>query len=235
MIKSNLPLQSRTAKGFTLIELLVVIAIIAILAAILFPVFARARENARRTSCSSNLKQIALGQQMYTQDYDEKLVPIFNDSANTMFTPNNVTGWHYLLAPYVKSDQLFDCPNTDPYTQSKVTADYYLYRSYGMNRYLAPNYRDAKALAEIGSPAETVMMADNQAEDNPTRPYGLYVLTAPSACGTGNWYRQFSGTCAGHIVERHFDGANVAFVDGHVKWMKFPGPITQNDTLWDLT
>src|SRR4028119_122023 len=92
--------------GFTLIELLVVIAIIAILASILFPVFARARENARRSSCQSNLKQIGLGLLQYTQDYDEKIVNGENNN-ETGFT----TRWMDRIQPYVKSDQLFMCPS----------------------------------------------------------------------------------------------------------------------------
>ena len=91
--------------AFTLIELLVVIAIIAILAAILFPVFARARENARRSSCSSNLKQIGLGVLQYVQDYDERYPPAYSNGqvANTP--------WHALVQPYVKSTQVFACPS----------------------------------------------------------------------------------------------------------------------------
>src|SRR6188472_4028670 len=87
--------------GFTLIELLVVIAIIAILASILFPVFARARENARRSSCQSNLKQIGLGIMQYTQDYDEKY-PEFNPSG---------LGWAAATQPYLKSTQILQCPS----------------------------------------------------------------------------------------------------------------------------
>ena len=93
--------------GFTLIELLVVIAIIAILAAILFPVFARARENARRASCQSQLKQIALGIKQYIQDYDEKFPPR-RDSADTTGT---IGGWANLVQPYIKSEQIFQCPS----------------------------------------------------------------------------------------------------------------------------
>ena len=91
--------------AFTLIELLVVIAIIAILAAILFPVFARARENARRSSCQSNLKQVGLGILQYVQDYDEKFPP----AAVYPGTENN--GYQELVQPYVKSTQLFVCPS----------------------------------------------------------------------------------------------------------------------------
>src|SRR5687767_14059575 len=91
--------------GFTLIELLVVIAIIAILAAILFPVFAQARESARRTSCLSNTKQIGMGLMQYVQDYDETLVLNNNE-------PTTTKAWPDLLQPYIKSGQVFVCPSS---------------------------------------------------------------------------------------------------------------------------
>ena len=103
--------SSRQTSGFTLIELLVVIAIIAILASILFPVFARARENARRASCQSNLKQIGLGFQQYTQDYDG-------------WSPGSTTGnvsWPSTIFPYIKSEQIFACPSSD---DTQTSADY---------------------------------------------------------------------------------------------------------------
>src|SRR6476469_1123574 len=104
MKKNDLP-HTICSTAFTLIELLVVIAIIAILAAILFPVFARARENARRASCQSNLKQLGLGMMQYTQDYDEKIVPLFNyDGAILRF-------WTERLQPYLKSTQITYCPS----------------------------------------------------------------------------------------------------------------------------
>jgi prepilin-type N-terminal cleavage/methylation domain-containing protein/prepilin-type processing-associated H-X9-DG protein len=102
--------------GFTLIELLVVIAIIAILAAILFPVFSRARENARRASCQSNLKQIGLGLLQYTQDYDESMPRV--DFGPGSFADSNLSSggddykWMDAIFPYVKSEQLFVCPST---------------------------------------------------------------------------------------------------------------------------
>jgi prepilin-type N-terminal cleavage/methylation domain-containing protein/prepilin-type processing-associated H-X9-DG protein len=116
--------RRKSRNGFTLIELLVVIAIIAILAAILFPVFARARENARRASCQSNLKQIGLGLLQYTQDYDEKLPNRTNQISSTYIS------WAEMMQPYVKSYQLFKCPS-NPRTDSmydspgdKVPASY---------------------------------------------------------------------------------------------------------------
>jgi prepilin-type N-terminal cleavage/methylation domain-containing protein len=105
-MKSHCVLRRR---GFTLIELLVVIAIIAILAAILFPVFARARENARRASCQSNLKQIGLGLMQYVQDYDERLPGrMFHDGGGAEDSTQN---WRRTIQPYVKSTQLFRCPS----------------------------------------------------------------------------------------------------------------------------
>lgn len=98
--------------GFTLIELLVVIAIIGILAAILFPVFARARENARRASCESNLKQIGLGLLQYTQDYDEKLTRAHyggNGPSDAVLKYK----WMDAIYPYVKSEEVFNCPSHD--------------------------------------------------------------------------------------------------------------------------
>jgi len=96
-------------KGFTLIELLVVIAIIAILAAILFPVFARAREKARQTACVNNLKEIVLAALMYAQDYDEQGV-MFGDGVDW----GSMTYlWPYALQPYIKNSQIYDCPSAD--------------------------------------------------------------------------------------------------------------------------
>ncbi|RYG65885.1 DUF1559 domain-containing protein, partial [bacterium] len=106
------PFSSRKANGFTLIELLVVIAIIAILAAILFPVFGRARENARRSSCQSNLKQIGLGMLQYSQDYDELLVNgWYGAGATESERPKVKYKWMDAILPYLKSNQIFTCPS----------------------------------------------------------------------------------------------------------------------------
>src|SRR4028118_2088342 len=102
--------MKQSKNGFTLIELFVVIAIIAILSAILFPVFARARENARKTSCLSNLKQIGLGALQYTQDYDERTVPCVLAYSGNLYDGNNRV-FFQLIQPYVKSTQLFQCPS----------------------------------------------------------------------------------------------------------------------------
>ncbi|MBV9851727.1 MAG: DUF1559 domain-containing protein [Armatimonadetes bacterium] len=109
------PARRRGAHGFTLIELLVVIAIIAILAAILFPVFAQAREKARQISCLNNLKQLGLGVTQYVQDNDE-LFPPGNNWCNYFLDKDNpqtnyYTGWKYEIWPYVKAEQVFHCPD----------------------------------------------------------------------------------------------------------------------------
>jgi prepilin-type N-terminal cleavage/methylation domain-containing protein/prepilin-type processing-associated H-X9-DG protein len=118
--------KNSMSKGFTLIELLVVIAIIAILASILFPVFGRARENARKTACLSNLKQIGLGLMQYTQDYDEMMPWASYGYASpgvTITSTNDVRGykWMDVIQPYVKSDQMFTCPS-DAGTYAKYTS-----------------------------------------------------------------------------------------------------------------
>jgi len=155
-----------TRKGFTLIELLVVIAIIAILAAILFPVFAKVREKARQTSCLSNEKQLGLGFAQYTQDNDETMP---YDTSGGYFDEQ---GWAGELYPYVKSSGVFTCPD-DPY---KTTLPY-TEVSYGMNGNLMnidPShaygvYQPNKVGAVLSgqtSPANTVLLFEVQDENN---------------------------------------------------------------------
>jgi prepilin-type N-terminal cleavage/methylation domain-containing protein/prepilin-type processing-associated H-X9-DG protein len=118
-------------RGFTLIELLVVIAIIAILAAILFPVFARARENARRTSCQNNMKQIALGAKQYIGDYDETY-----PATGTASSTTDTSGWSVVLQPYIKSIQVLQCPS-EPTAPGGATAYNGAYTDYAYNSNVA--------------------------------------------------------------------------------------------------
>jgi prepilin-type N-terminal cleavage/methylation domain-containing protein/prepilin-type processing-associated H-X9-DG protein len=190
---------ARRAKGFTLIELLVVIAIIAILAAILFPVFARARENARRASCQSNLKQIALGVAQYTQDYDERY---FLQMAAPPGANQINTAYSVVLQPYLKSTQIFVCPSglstvnpgsgdgmwgvATPAWTSNAQGHY------GYNINLA-----GVSMAQVTTPATTAHLFDSVT------------------------YENSSGLDAGiQSGSRHFDGINVAYADGHVKFYK---------------
>lgn len=211
-------------KGFTLIELLVVIAIIAILAAILFPVFAKAREKARQSSCLSNVKQISLAILQYAQDYDETL-PMLYDYG----TPRN--GLIQSTQPYTKSYQVHDCPSAD--IKSDKTS-YLGSMSYGYNPYLMNNGVAAK-LGTISRPAEIVMMGDTLEDCNaPGR-----ILNPAS--GNGDMQTDYDGgnckLCGArhnslfpnhgsyqrpgfNIIERHNGTANIGFADGHAKAMK---------------
>ena len=210
--------------GFTLIELLVVIAIIAILAAILFPVFARARENARRASCQSNLKQIALGVFQYTQDYDEKLPR--NRFSSTLVTPTNPYGWADMLQPYLKSTQIFQCPSeTNSMGTSvgpngsapSVTAGGY--SDYYMNN-AARNISDAT----FAAPSLTVLLGDGESGNGDNK-YDGCLDSFSDQSGGGTVGATACTTAESYITNlapagRHLDGANYAFADGHVKWLK---------------
>ncbi|HIE50480.1 MAG TPA: prepilin-type N-terminal cleavage/methylation domain-containing protein, partial [Armatimonadetes bacterium] len=154
-------------RGFTLIELLVVIAIIAILAAILFPVFARAREKSRQASCASNLKQIGLAAMMYVQDYDEVLFPSFTPG------PTRVYYWwgswdgtvlreeEGLLYPYLRNAQIKACPSFPNRLRTALGLTGYGYNYAYLAPFVPPNWEQRPiALAALQRPAETVLMAD---------------------------------------------------------------------------
>ncbi|HEX9996663.1 MAG TPA: prepilin-type N-terminal cleavage/methylation domain-containing protein [Abditibacterium sp.] len=179
-------------KAFTLIELLVVIAIIAILAAILFPVFGRARENARRSSCLSNQKQICLGVAQYTQDFDEKY-PTQKDTAPYYTYAQGIQA-------YTKSEQIYICPSASP--DARTTPD--------------PNpFKDHRW--SVGTFSGTYAM-NNQLLDATTLS-GINLSQVLDATKTALLYedRWFSGASV-PLFNRHLDGINVAYADGHAKW-----------------
>ena len=190
--------------GFTLIELLVVIAIIAILAAILFPAFARARENARRASCMSNLKQIALGTKQYTQDYDEQFPPR-RDPADLGGTWG---GWANLVQPYIKSAQVFQCPSesTPPGGMDSFTAAVDYFQNYSIG---------AKYHATLSETLGGVSEARIQFPSNT-------ILNGDATTGRAdNFVHNFNVNAnVKAAMSRHLEGANYSFVDGHVKWLK---------------
>lgn len=211
-------------KGFTLIELLVVIAIIAILAAILFPVFARARENARRASCSSNLKQIGLGVMQYSQDYDEKL------PARVYFGGAPGEGsWRDVIQPYVKSTQLFACPsntgNTQP-TWPRLTpvANGGVPRSYSIN--------GSNGGGTTGGTAPTGDAGNSQSLSSLQSVAEIWLVTE-SAAGW-QWPEINPNSVLADIgFSGHLGTINWLFADGHVKSLKPTATVTPRN-MWTI-
>jgi prepilin-type N-terminal cleavage/methylation domain-containing protein/prepilin-type processing-associated H-X9-DG protein len=184
--------------GFTLIELLVVIAIIAILAAILFPVFAQAREKARQASCESNIKQITLGVMQYVEDYDEQY-PYLNWGVN----PHNGS-WETTLDPYIKSQQIWICPSASPSLATNGNWDSYDPPSdYAWNEDACANNQN---IAADGHPANTYLIMDK----------GNSMCFTPWYDWQGRAQNSWNG---GEIPGVHSGGKNVGFADGHVKFM----------------
>jgi prepilin-type N-terminal cleavage/methylation domain-containing protein/prepilin-type processing-associated H-X9-DG protein len=221
--------MKRSYKGFTLIELLVVIAIIAILAAILFPVFAKVREKARQTSCASNEKQIGLAVIQYAEDYDETY-PI---NSSVYFDSN---GWAVGIYPYVKSAGMFKCPD-DPTTATAPFVPISYAINFGLmdTRFQAGGSTvTAETLAGQTAPASTVMVFECQGQSfNPT---GL-VVNDTSPAGTmdpGFWGGKFGNNSGQYATGSdpiksivnipgggvHTGGSNYLACDGHVKYLK---------------
>ncbi|MBQ7256632.1 MAG: DUF1559 domain-containing protein [Abditibacteriota bacterium] len=239
-------------KGFTLIELLVVIAIIAILAAILFPVFAQAREKARQTSCLSNMKQMGTAFMLYKDDYDETYPADcqYDCGAGNLITtatagyPGEIffaqcdaTGaearftWMDSIFPYVKNVQMFRCPS-NPALNKNITTNK---PSYGYNAeisghlcismegYLTWHCRPPLTETQIPTSSEFVMLIDRYW-------YGLgstqaSVMQAYAADYVG------SGAKAAKVYP-HMDGVNITFADGHAKYSKYNSDIMYNSVAW---
>jgi prepilin-type N-terminal cleavage/methylation domain-containing protein/prepilin-type processing-associated H-X9-DG protein len=195
-------------RGFTLIELLVVIAIIAILAAILFPVFARAREKARQSSCLNNMKQLGLALRMYVDDYDETMIPYCTSP------PGMSETWPKLILPYVKNYAVYDCPSVLTAGRFDGVSSYSV--SYGGNVFAMtyPLNVWLYRMSDFTRPAETCMLGDS-CRAHPTDPYVMdyanhyLVQLHPLATHSSN---------RGKWACRHNMGANCAYADGHAKW-----------------
>lgn len=202
--------RTSAKRGFTLIELLVVIAIIAILAAILFPAFAKAREAARRSSCSSNLKQIGLGLMQYTQEYDEKMTP-----GQFYYGGATYPYWQYLIQPYLKSKDLFKCPSNTSNEKayhggipSDISNNYAGNQSGADAQQVMPYYGTAiVSLSSLVAPSTTIQIAECAALSGEGE--GVMQMNLAPASRSGD--RLFSG---------HLATANYLFADGHVKSLK---------------
>jgi prepilin-type N-terminal cleavage/methylation domain-containing protein/prepilin-type processing-associated H-X9-DG protein len=198
--------KARAASGFTLIELLVVIAIIAILAAILFPVFAQARESARKTSCLSNQKQIGLAMMQYAQDYDECYMP-------TMIPVNPYKGMALQACySYFKSLKMIVCPSDNRTSPTN---------SYGYNINLGNNggvytprvYKPCGInVSAVNLPSQTIAFYEDFMSD------WVGADGMQGSVGT-NYNVGFGGT----QLTVHQNGTNLLFADGHAKWYRYPG------------
>lgn len=217
--------EKRKKCGFTLIELLVVIAIIAILASMLFPAFARARENARRASCQSNMKQIMLGVMQYTQDYDERF-PFAYNSGGVLWS------WMQAAQPYLKSTQMFQCPSDSSsdvpvlFPASNPTGVLPFHSSYLVNLKMGYGFTSV-SIAEVVNSAGTVYLTDGSTRIAAAAPW----VTTSSPTKTEAW--AFDDPASGNFADmngadknfagpglRHLETGGAAFVDGHVKSLR---------------
>lgn len=223
-------------KGFTLIELLVVIAIIAILAAILFPVFARAREKARQTACLSNLKQLGLGIMQYVQDYDEQF-PVgqrlgtapysqLDAAAGTTTRPN----WFAAIFPYTKSVAVNVCPDAPtvppgPFSAQPTANSSTSYSYNGLlctviadvegGTPLVPSPPPIGTITGIARPSELMMFEDTGNTWANSQPYPRFI----GGIG-GLWNDPVHTGLVKKSLQLHSDGLNMVFVDGHAKWVE---------------
>ena len=242
--------MSRSRNGFTLIELLVVIAIIAILAAILFPVFAQARAQARKTSCLSNAKQWGTGQLMYSQDYDENYVtymnygaPLYRDDGSKY---RDYSVWPILCQPYVKNRAMGLCPDQGDRSaiQNGNTARYVLYAGYGMNysylnKYVGVddnghNVWQPISLAGVGKPAQTVLLTDSVGLNAATADHAFVwlelstIVDPPDASHNTNsfaWQGGWGSPCGDYTTYYDFPGYGAnsfRHTGGHFQAGKMP-------------
>jgi prepilin-type N-terminal cleavage/methylation domain-containing protein/prepilin-type processing-associated H-X9-DG protein len=234
----------RKRSAFTLIELLVVITIIAILAAILFPVFAQAHEKVRQTACLSNMKQILTAEQMYAQDYDEMLERIYHQ---TYSSARDKWAWgaQDSLFPYTKNEKIWQCPS-DSVPRDDCDATYGQPISYSLTHYQKPTLEDpmldviktfglhacyldedSKTLSEIGAPAETISVFELWTTASYTEGYPYWFRDVRLVRQAPVWPNAYTYTwCSSRpdaarlAIGAHNSMANYGFTDGHVKALR---------------
>jgi prepilin-type N-terminal cleavage/methylation domain-containing protein/prepilin-type processing-associated H-X9-DG protein len=221
-------MDSRCRRAFTLVELLVVVAILSVLAAMLFPVFGRARENARRSACASNFRQLGLGIMQYAQDFDETLPP-FSYKAHYGYAGGDGARWADLIFPYVKSPQVFDCPSATTKMAILPGGRFFDAGTYTCSL-VTPSTEEpigvaGRKLAEIEETATTLMLVEDGRLDtsgglpgsSETRARLLPLLGEPidklaqriDGC-------RHAGCDAADVQAYAF---NATYADGHVKWV----------------
>lgn len=230
-----------TRGGFTLIELLVVIAIIAILASILFPVFARAREQARKASCASNEKQLALAMLQYAQDYDEQLPPFSHGNGykgSAGYGGADGMRWADMIFPYVKSKQVYDCVSGDHRLDILAGGQWFQISTYSYG-YVSPSSGAAdygvagRGLAEIEDASGTIMLADDGRQDSGVdeESIGRMIPNAADTLDTlATRVNGFRHTGCNQNDAGSY-ALNAAYVDGHVKFVRLADTFMKQWTL----
>lgn len=205
-------------RAFTLIELLVVIAIIAILAAILLPVFARARQKARDSRCISNLKQISQAILQYASDHDQYM-PVVASTTNPPQPQDPL--WTSLIAPYVKNEDIYLCSSADSKATFGKTWSERGFLPYGMNWFWGFPYASSMDYtiqqSKLSRPAASILVMDSVPVDPGTDPVGGYLVMP---FGFEGRTRVSPVDHMGGFSSRHHEGTMVAFADGHAKWYK---------------
>lgn len=221
----------RSRFGFTLIELLVVIAIIAILAAILFPVFAQAREKARQTTCMSNTRQFAISTAMYVQDWEAHMFFSFNRLGNPGYR------WIHMILPYMKTPSIFHCPSarTRPPLTTSSQVYGYNYQYLGNSRLI----RFGRGLvpdSAIQVPSHTLAFADSAGSlsliGTPNEGKNGYAIDPPLPAPDPDLSGYHDPNDPAMVAPRHAGGANLAFCDGHAKWYHM-NEIYKDNSLWN--
>ena len=222
----------KSQRGFTLIELLVVIAIIAILAAILFPVFQKVRENARRASCSSNLKQLGLAFMQYNQDADESFPLQEFTYAGCCAGPDpfgpqihNRIAWGEAIYPFVKARGVYRCPDAaDGPSANDATVDDSARTgtcNYAYNRWISKDQNTTSKLSDFSYPTSTFLLIETnhgataEASVDEQNQWGWVDTYVNQLNAQGN----STGDGVNGPQRRHSDGSNFAFADGHIKWL----------------